>query len=230
MFKTYIKTAWRTLLRNKAYTAINISGLAVGIAACLLIFIVVQFELSYDTFQNNYDRVYRIVTTENNNDGSVSRNPGIPCPAYDALKTDFPQLEKVVPIDISSDDQVTVLGNDPNTDVATSKKFIEGNNIVFTVPDFFSMFNAQWLNGNANTLKDPGSVILTKKTAEKFFGDWKNAEGRFIKLDNIMLLKVSGVIENAPLNSDMNMSMFISYESFKTKLSQVLIFLTATAG
>jgi hypothetical protein len=80
MFKTYIKTAWRTLLRNKAYTAINISGLAVGIAACLLIFIVVQFELSYDTFQNNYDRVYRIVTTENNNDGSVSRNPGIPCP------------------------------------------------------------------------------------------------------------------------------------------------------
>jgi len=216
MFKTYIKTAWRTLLRNKAYTAINISGLAVGIAACLLIFIVVQFELSYDTFQNNYDRVYRIVTTENNNDGSVSRNPGIPCPAYDALKTDFPQLEKVVPIDISSDDQVTVLGNDPNTDVAASKKFIEGNNIVFTVPDYFSMFNVQWLKGNANTLKDPGSVVLTKKTAEKFFGDWKNAEGRFIKLDNIMLLKVSGVIENAPLNSDMNMSMFISYESFKT--------------
>jgi hypothetical protein len=58
--------------------------------------------------------------------------PVFPVPAYDALKTDFPQLEKVVPIDISSDDQVTVLGNDPNTDVATSKKFIEGNNIVFT--------------------------------------------------------------------------------------------------
>lgn len=216
MFKNYIKTAWRTLVRNKAYTAINISGLAVGIAACLLIFVVVQFELSYDTFQNNYDRIYRIVTTEKHNDGSVSRNPGIPCPAYEALKTDFPQLEKIVPVDISSHDQITVLGSNPNTDVAASKKFIEDKNIAFTVPDYFSMFNATWLSGNAASLKDPGNVVLDKRSAEKYFGDWKNADGRFIKLDNSLLLKVSGVIENAPLNSDMEMGMFISYESFKT--------------
>ena len=215
MFRNYIKTAWRTLIRNKAYSAINISGLAIGIAACLLIFVVVQFELSYNTAQNNYDRIYRVVTTENHNDGSVSRNPGIPCPAYDALKTDFPQLEKIVPLAISSHDQVTVLGDDPNTDVAASKKFIDDNNLAFTVPDYFSMFNAKWLSGNANSLKDPGNVILDKQSAEKYFGDWKNAVGRYIKLDNVALLKVSGVVENAPLNSDMNMGMFISYETYK---------------
>lgn len=215
MFRNYIKTAWRTLIRNKAYSAINISGLAIGIAACLLIFVVVQFELSYNTAQNNYDRIYRVVTTENHNDGSVSRNPGIPCPAYDALKTDFPQLEKIVPLAISSHDQVTVLGDDPNTDVAASKKFIDDNNLAFTVPDYFSMFNAQWLSGNASSLKDPGNVILDKQSAEKYFGDWKNAMGRYIKLDNVALLKVSGVVENAPLNSDMNMGMFISYETYK---------------
>jgi len=216
MFRTYFKTAWRTLIRNKAYTAINISGLAIGIAACLLIFVVVQFELSYDTFQNNYDHIFRIATTEHHKDGSVGRNPGIPCPAYDALKTDFPQIEKVVPIDISSGNQVTVLGTDPNTDVAASKKFIEENNIAFTTPAYFDMFNVKWISGNAGTLKDPGNVILTKKHAEKYFNDYKNATGRFIKVDNSVLLKVSGIIEDAPLNSDMSMGMFISYESFKT--------------
>lgn len=216
MFSNYLKTAWRNLLRNKVHSVINISGLAVGIAACLLIFIVVHFELSYDTFQKNYSNIYRIVTTENHRDGSVDRNPGIPCPAYDALKADFPQFEKVVPVASSSDNLITVLGRDPNTDVAASKKFVEETNIIFTVPAYFDMFNATWLSGNATSLKDPGNVVLNKKSAEKYFGSWKNAEGRFIKLDNTVLLKVSGIVEDAPLNSDMNMAMFISYESFKT--------------
>ena len=216
MLKNYFKTAWRNIIRNKSYAVINISGLAVGIAACLLIFIVVQFEFSYDTFQKNYDHIYRIVTAEKHKDGSVARNPGIPCPAYDALKTDFPQLEKIAPIEISSGNQVTVLGTNPNTDVAISKKFIEENNIAFTVPAYFDMFNAKWLSGNAATLKDQGNVVLTKKHAEKYFTDYKNALGKFIKVDNSVLLKVSGIIEDAPLNSDMNMGMFISYESFKT--------------
>lgn len=216
MFSNYLKTAWRNIIRHKGYTIINVSGLAVGIAACLLIFVVVNFELSYDTFQKNYDNIYRIVTTAKHSDGSEDHNPGIPCPAYDALKADFPQFEKIAPVAISSGSQVTVLGTDPNTDVASSKKFIEDNNIVFTSPAYFDMFNAEWLSGSAGTLKDLGNVILNRKSAEKYFGDWKNAEGRFIKLDNTALLKVSGVIEDAPLNSDMNMGMFISYESFKT--------------
>ena len=216
MFRTYLKTAWRSLLRNKAYTVINISGLAIGIAACLLIFVVVQFEFSYNTFQSNYNRIYRIVTNEKHTDGSVQRNPGIPCPAYDALKNDFPQFEKVVPLNITSGNQVTVLGNDANNDIALSKKFIEENKIAFTTPAYFDVFNAKWLSGNAASLKEPGSVILTKAHAEKYFADYKNAVGQFIKIDNSLLLKVTGIIEDAPLNSDMVMGMFISYESFKT--------------
>ena len=215
MFRTYLKTAWRTLIRNKAYSAINISGLAIGIAACLLIFVVVQFELSYDSFQPNIDRIYRVVTTEKHGDGSMGRNPGIPCPAYDALKADFPQLEKVVPMNVSSGNQVTVLGSDANSDVASSKKFIEEENIAFTTPDYFDVFHTKFLSGTAATLKDPGNVVLTKTQATKYFGDYKTAPGRFVKIDNYLLLRVSGVIEDAPLNSDMIMGMFISYESFK---------------
>ena len=96
MIRNYFKIAWRNLLRRKAYSAINITGLAVGIAACLLIFVVVQFELSYDRFQKNYSQVYRIVTETKHSDGSEEHNPGVPCPAVDALKTDFPQFSLCV--------------------------------------------------------------------------------------------------------------------------------------
>ena len=105
MIKNYFKIAWRKIVRHKAHTAINITGLALGIASALLIFIVVKYELSYDTFQKNYHNIYRVVTSSTHPDGSVDYNPGIPCPAYDALKADFPQLEKIVAINSSSDNQ-----------------------------------------------------------------------------------------------------------------------------
>jgi hypothetical protein len=121
------------LIRHKAYSTINIAGLAVGIAASLLIFVVVNYELSYDKFQKNYERIYRIVTHSKNIDGSEDFNPGIPGPAFDALKTDFPQLEKIAPVYALTNTQMIVLGNDAKGDVAASKKFIEPSNIAFTV-------------------------------------------------------------------------------------------------
>ena len=123
MIKNYFKIAWRNLLRHKTYSAINIAGLAVGIAASLLIFIVVKYELSYNKFQKNYDKIYRVVTASKTGDGSEDFNPGIPGPAYDALKTDFPQLEKIAPVYAITGTQMIVLGNDANSDVAASKKF-----------------------------------------------------------------------------------------------------------
>jgi putative ABC transport system permease protein len=215
MIRNYLKIAWRNLLRHKAYSAINITGLAVGIAACLLIFVVVQYELSYDKFQKNYSRIYRIVTYTKNSDGSEQHNPGIPTPAVDALKTDFPQLEKIAAINSTYGSQVTVLGDNPNSDVAASKKFIEDNNIVFTQPEYFDIFNAKWLTGNAQVLSDPASIVLDKTSATKYFGDWKNATGKFLKLDNTVLLKVNGVIEDVPKNSDFPIKGFIAYETFK---------------
>ena len=85
MIKNYFKIAFRNLAKNKVYAAINVAGLAAGIAACLLIFVVVTFELSYDQFQKNYNRIYRVVTKSTHSDGSVDYNPGIPAPALEAL-------------------------------------------------------------------------------------------------------------------------------------------------
>ncbi len=215
MIKNYLKIAWRNLLRHKAYSIINIAGLAVGIAASLLIFIVVKYELSYDRFQENYNRIYRVVTYAKSSDGSEDHNPGIPSPAYEALKSDFPQFEKIAAVSAVSDNQVTVLGSDPNSDVALSKKFIENTTLAFTHPEYFDMFHAKWIAGTAKTLSQPGNVVIDKPSAIKYFGDWKNAVGQYLKLDNTILLKVSGIIEEAPENSDFRIKFFGSYETLK---------------
>ncbi|MES1225486.1 MAG: ABC transporter permease, partial [Bacteroidota bacterium] len=215
MIRNYFKIAWRNLIRHKAYSAINITGLAVGIAACLLIFVVVQYELSFDKFQKNYSRTYRIVTTTKHTDGSEENNPGIQCPAIGELKIAIPQFEKIAAINSTYGSQVTVLGDNPNSDVAASKKFIEDNNIIFAQPEYFDIFNAKWLTGNAQVLTDPSTIVLTKKSAAKYFGDWNTAVGKFLKLDNTVLLKVNGIIEDAPENSDFPIKAFISYETFK---------------
>jgi hypothetical protein len=92
MFKNYLVIAFRNLLRKKSFSAINISGLAVGIAACLLIFLVVEFENSFDTFHKKRDRIYRVVTQYNTPDGEVYSS-GAPVPVTETMRADFPQLE-----------------------------------------------------------------------------------------------------------------------------------------
>src|ERR1044071_7814110 len=111
MIRNYLKIAWRNLLRHKAYSAINVTGLAAGIAACLLIFVVVQFELSYDRFQKNYNRIYRVVTYTKHSDGSEQHNPGVPVPAIDAMRAEIPQFEKIAATNSASGSQFTVLGD-----------------------------------------------------------------------------------------------------------------------
>src|SRR5215211_995943 len=91
MIKNYFRIAWRKLSRHKAYAAINIIGLAIGIAACLMLFTVVKYELSFDTFQPNYHRIYHIASERKNSEG-ISYGEGVPFPAYDALKLKFPQM------------------------------------------------------------------------------------------------------------------------------------------
>ena len=215
MIKNYFKIAFRNLAKHKVYSAINVAGLAAGIAACLLIFVVVKFELGYNTGEKNYHRIYRVVTDTKNGDGSTAYNPGIPAPAFEALKTDFPQFEKIIELNATGGNQVTILGDNPNAPIASSKKIIEDNTIIFTQPAYFEIFDAVWLSGSAKSLSEPGNIVLDKTTAIKYFGDWKNATGKFLRIDNAMLVKVSGVVEDAPSNSDFPVKMFISHDMLK---------------
>ena len=87
--------------------------------------------------------------------------------------------------------------------------------MAFTQPEYFDIFNAKWLAGTAKALSQPGNAVIDKPLAIKYFGDWKNAMGQYVKLDNAVLLKVSGIIEEAPANSDFPIKFFASYETLK---------------
>src|ERR1700743_1294423 len=127
MIRNYLKIAWRNIFRHKSYSAINIAGLTVGIAACLLIFVVVQYELSFDTFQPGYRNIYRI-TTKFNRNGTLSYNPGISPPASKAFSLYFPQAS-VAEVEQSYGSQVTIPA--VSGSAMDDKKFIENIGIMF---------------------------------------------------------------------------------------------------
>jgi hypothetical protein len=183
MLKNYFLTAFRNLSRNKSHAFINTIGLAVGIAACLLLFLVVQFETSFDNFHSKRASIYRIGTEEHTQDG-VSYSDGAAFPIGPALRIDFPQIKEVASI-FQNSGQITIDNGN-----AQSKKLIE-DNFYYAEPEFFKMFDFGWLSGDANTsLKDPNSILLTQATAEKYFGDWHLALGKTIKYNNKALYTI----------------------------------------
>src|SRR3984893_3867727 len=192
MIRNYFKTAFRNLRRNKSYAFINVLGLAVGIAACLLIFLVIQFETSFDKFHSKRESIYRLGSAFHNQDG-VSYSAGIPFPVGPALRLDFPQLKEVACIFKRGTEQVTIENNGNNR----TKKFTE--DIYFSEPQFFKMFDFAWLNGSPeSSLKEPNSVVLTEKKAEKNFGVGKFQFEQQIKYNNKEIYKITGILKNIP--------------------------------
>ncbi|HEY4324910.1 MAG TPA: ABC transporter permease [Mucilaginibacter sp.] len=216
MIKNYIKTAWRNLVRNKSYAAINIVGLAIGIAACLLIFLVIHFETSFDNFHTKQDQIYRIVTAEKTPEG-MDYGTGVPWPVTEAMRIDYPQL--LVASIFENGGQISVLNNNAQT----VKKFTE-DKVYFVEPQFFKIFDYGWLAGDKSTaLNQPNTVALTQDIAEKYFGNWKDAIGKTIKYENKNLLKVTGILKNMPANTDMDLKVVISNETIKnTNISRQL--------
>src|SRR5436305_12032373 len=121
MFKNYFKTALRSLRRNMNYTIINIAGLAVGIAVCVMIFIIIQYQTSFDNFHSKKDRIYRVLTESHHADaGNITYAKNVPFPMPNGLKAAFPQIE-VTPVYASHNDELQVL-DDNGTPVKNFKE------------------------------------------------------------------------------------------------------------
>lgn len=209
MFRNYFKTAYRSLLHNKAYALINVIGLAVGIASCLLVFLVIQFERSFDTFHTKRDQIYRVVTAARTPEG-IAYNSGVPVPVAEALRKDFPYLKKVGAV-VRGNDLITVTDKSGGA----PKKFNEKNGIYFAEPSVFEILDFKWLQGNpSKALSGINTVVLTKSIAEKYFGDWKQATGKTITQENKRTLMVTGVLDDIPVNSDFPFQVVISYKTF----------------
>lgn len=195
MLKNYIKIAFRVLWRQKGYSFINIAGLAVGIAVCFTIFLWVQDEMSHDRFHEKSESIYRALW-----DGKFGDNewviPAIPVPVGGTLERDFPEVEHVTNMVVNSSRLIRL--ND---------EIIRESNVLFADQNIFDVFTFHFLSGNAeNALSDPNSVVLSSKTAQKYFGD-ENPLGQTLELSNGTLLRVTAIVEPWPDQSHMQFSM-----------------------
>ncbi|MBL7804117.1 MAG: ABC transporter permease [Saprospiraceae bacterium] len=215
MLRNYFTLAARHLLKNRTYATINILGLATGIAACLLIFRLVHYELSFDRFRANYDRIYRVVTNDHDPNEGDFYQAGIPIPAMDVMQTSVPQFEAFARTH-SMWPTVTVPespGSFMGHKYATNEEQEVG---IFTEPDFFKIIQWEWLAGDPETaLGEVNSVVLTEKMAKKCFGSWQLAMGKNLVLDNAVLVTVRGIIADPPANSDFQIHLVASYATLK---------------
>lgn len=209
----FFRLTFRQAIRQKEQTIIKILGLAVGTAVCLLIFLIVRFETSFDDFHPSRDHIYRVVSVFKTPLG-IGYEPGVPFPTAPALRRDYPQLKQVASIlSLGGDGLITVeTNNNKDNTNKDNTKFREESGILYAEPQFFDMFAFRWLAGDKTTaLNDPNTVLLTKSTAEKYFGSWTSAIGRSLKLDNSWLLKVTGILDDMPANTDFPLKVVISY-------------------
>jgi len=207
MFSNYLKIARRNLVRNKAYTTTNVLGLALGMTCGILIFTLVSYHLSIDTFHPDSDRIYRIVTEQHRD--VISYTSSVPGPLGKAFRDDYSFGEKVARVNTASEVLITV------RDGKGSKKFKEEAGVAFVETDFFDLFNFPMLQGNAKTsLTQPNTAILTERMARKYFGE-ANPINKTFRLDNKVDFRVTGVLRDLPTNTDRKTEIFVSYNTLK---------------
>lgn len=210
MIKNYLTTSLRNLRRNWNFTLINITGLTMSLACCLLIFFTVRYELSFDKHHKNADRLYRLLN-QNVEDGEKGFNAGIPLPALAALRNDFPEIRNQVTCTYGLRETLITV-----TQGSEKKKFSDpGYNIAFTGPEYFRMFDYKWLKGSpAQALKNPGSVVLTEGQALKFFGN-ADPMGKSIRVRNQMDFVVTGIVADPPATTNLPFTTMLSFASLK---------------
>ncbi|MBZ0246013.1 MAG: ABC transporter permease [Cyclobacteriaceae bacterium] len=204
MFKNYFIITIRNLKRNLSYSAINVFGLALGITCSMVLFLMITFYLSFDNYHDNKDRIYRIVTSSENN-GREDFFAGVPAPLPGALASDITGIQHVLFISGDNNALFTIIDN------GAPKIFEQENGLAYTDSTYFTFFNRAFLMGDYKTaLQQPNQIILSEKTAKKFFGE-VNPMGQLIKLNNKTELKVTGIIEDHPDNTTFPFEILISY-------------------
>jgi putative ABC transport system permease protein len=198
MLKNYIKTAWRNLLKNKFYSVINIAGLTAGLAIGILILLWVQDELSFDSFHKQAPNIYR---AELFGGTGASRQiwQQLVAPMGVLAKQQLPEVK----------DEVRTVNNFFYSMYKYQDKVFGNENVVFSDPSFFSVFDFPLIEGNpAKPFTDDNSVVITKKAAQKYFGD-QDPLGKVIVADDKVNFTVSGVINDFPHNSSMKYDMIM---------------------
>jgi len=159
-------TNFRALWKNKLHSSVNLLGLTLGIVSTLVIVLTIHFELSFDRYHADADRIYRIVT-EKQEHGQIGFTAGITYPLPEAVRNDFPELAGVTIVDANETSPVFGI-----VDKDGSKKLFKETKAAFVDPDYFSVFTYHWIEGHpADALTREKTVVLTQSEARKLFGD-----------------------------------------------------------
>ncbi|MCB0617457.1 MAG: ABC transporter permease [Saprospiraceae bacterium] len=214
MILNHLKISLRSFRKYRLYTAINVIGLAVGIAASLLLFRIVKYESGFNRNFAHYDRIVRVTNRHEAAGKEPLEYACIPIPAMDVMESTVPQFEKMTRIkEVWS--ALTVPGE---SEARPARKFAVGSDqVAFFVEDaFFEIFDLNWLAGDARgAMADPGKVVLSRSWAEKCFDNWERAPGQTLMIDNIIPVQVVGVVEDLPPDCDFPIQYFVSYPTVK---------------
>jgi putative ABC transport system permease protein len=203
MIKNFILITFRNFVRNSNYTLINIFGLSVGITSCLLIFLFINNEFSFDKFNRNYNSIYRIVGSSTSASGE-SFSSATPYPLMGAFRNDFPEIPLTTQLHYQTDVQAKI----------QDKKFLI-DEVVFADSLFFKVFDFEVVSGNpVKALAEPGKFFLTESLAAKMGIEQANPSIR-IKLDNTVEGEVAGIIKDPPATSHIQFQMVIPFSSLK---------------
>jgi putative ABC transport system permease protein len=205
MFKNYLNLSIRLMKKDKFHYFLNILGLSTGIACCIIIFLFLQNEITYDSHHEKADRIYRIGTNVITSGQPIKF--ALASPALGKLlKEEYPEIEDFVRVRTWRSAYFNV----------EEKSFFE-TDLAFTDPNYFNIFSHEFIYGNPDScLNDPNTIVLTEKLSRKYFGD-NNPLGNSIKINDQVLVKVTGVIKNLPQNSHVPSNGFISYTTYDPK-------------
>ncbi len=205
MLKSYLSVAWRSMLRHGFTSAINIVGLAIGLMVCLIVYLFINYETSFDTMYKDHHRVYRIHNSyEIKNQNVEGETSKLAPPAAIVLRDGMPDLEEAVRIYAPAEKESQVSRN--------NKLFLE-QHVYFSDPEIFNVFNFEFIEGSpTDALTKPFSVVLTQSMAKKYF-ELGAALGKTLTYRNQYELEVTGVIKDIPEQSHLAISMLVSIAS-----------------
>lgn len=201
MLKNYLKTSWRALSKNKAFTIINILGLTIGMISFMMISLYVQHEYDYDQFHTQKDNIYRLKQNRYNK-GELTTEWAAGCTGVGpALKNNFPEVKEFVRLTKS------------NALVAFQDKVFREDHAYYANSAFFKVFSIPILKGDTSVLSKPYSMMISKSTATKYFGE-EDPLGKTLRHNGVRDYNIGGVYEDIPTNSHMSADMLFSFETF----------------
>ncbi len=215
MLKNYFIVALRNFWRNKIFSLINVVGLSIGISAALVIYLIVQYDFSFDKFHKDGDRIYRIVS-ETTFSGESFKNSGVPIPMGRAVDNEVTGLDMAA-FFITADNETKVSVPDKKNSRPTV--FKNQKNIVFADENYFKLFQYKWVAGSPKTsLQQPYQVVLTETNAKLYFPLLTAAEiiGKEIYFNDTVQATVTGVVKDLEQITDFNFRTFISKATFET--------------